>query len=87
MVFKYNMRLKISVLNRCHLEVVFKALKPETRTLAIRSRTTLGKEGRFLVLNIKAKDTVALRAASNAYLRWINSLISVLDALDTQQTG
>jgi tRNA threonylcarbamoyladenosine modification (KEOPS) complex Pcc1 subunit len=35
-----------------------------------------------LVLNVEARDTVALRAALNAYLRWICSTISVLEALE-----
>jgi tRNA threonylcarbamoyladenosine modification (KEOPS) complex Pcc1 subunit len=44
----------------------------------------LQKDGSFLVLKIKAKDTVALRAALNAYLRWMNSTISVLEVIEAQ---
>ena len=65
------------------LEVVFGALKPEVEKPAtMRSRTNMEKDGSFLVLRVEARDTVALRAALNAYLRWINSVTSVLETLE-----
>jgi tRNA threonylcarbamoyladenosine modification (KEOPS) complex Pcc1 subunit len=68
-----------------HLEIVFKALEPEVKKpTTMRSRTTLKKDGGLLVLNVEARDTVALRAALNAYLRWINSILSVLEVLETR---
>lgn len=67
------------------LDIVFKALEPEVkRPATMRSRTTLKKDGALLVLNVEARDTVALRAALNAYLRWINSILSVLEVLETR---
>ena len=67
------------------LEIVFKALEPEVKKPATtRSRTRLKKDDALLVLNVEARDTVALRAALNAYLRWINSILSVLEVLDKQ---
>jgi len=68
-----------------HLEIVFKALEPEVKKpTTMRSRTSLEKDGTFLVLKVEARDTVALRAALNAYLRWINSTMNVLEVLETQ---
>jgi len=68
-----------------HLETVFRALEPETKkATTTRSEAVLQKDGSFLVLKITAKDTVALRAALNAYLRWINSTISVLEVIEAQ---
>jgi len=65
------------------LEIVFKALEPEIKTPpTMRSQAFLEKENSFLILKIEAKDTVALRAAVNAYLRWINSMISVLEVVE-----
>jgi len=65
------------------LETVFKALKPEIKKPATtRSRADLGKEGKFLILKVEAGDTVALRAALNAYLRWISSTANVLEVLE-----
>jgi tRNA threonylcarbamoyladenosine modification (KEOPS) complex Pcc1 subunit len=67
------------------LEIVFKALEPEVKKpTTMRSRTRLKKDDALLVLNVEARDTVALRAALNAYLRWINSILSVLEVLDKQ---
>jgi len=67
------------------LEIVFKALEPEVKKpVTVRSRTTLKKDGGLLFLDVEAGDTVALRAALNAYLRWINSIISVLEVLEKQ---
>jgi tRNA threonylcarbamoyladenosine modification (KEOPS) complex Pcc1 subunit len=67
------------------LEIVFEALKPEVdKPATVRSRAKLGKEDKFLVLKIEARDSVALRAALNAYLRWINSALNVLEVLERQ---
>lgn len=56
------------------------ALTPEvTKQVGVRSKVTVATEGLGLVLNFEAEDTVALRAALNAYLRWINSMMNVLD--------
>ena len=65
------------------LEIVFKALKPEVdKPATMRSKAKLVKEDNFLVLEVEANDTVALRAALNAYLRWINSMLNVLEVLE-----
>jgi tRNA threonylcarbamoyladenosine modification (KEOPS) complex Pcc1 subunit len=66
-----------------HLGIVYKALMPEIQKPAtVRSRTSLEKDGTFLTLKIEAGDTVALRAALNAYLRWINSVLGILKVLE-----
>lgn len=68
------------------LTALMKALTPEVqRQIGTRSKTTLSTETQVLVLRIEAEDTVALRAALNAYLRWINSTLNVLDAI-TQES-
>jgi len=67
------------------LEIVFKALKPEVdKPATTRSRAKLEKEDNFLVLKVEAGDSVALRAALNAYLRWISSALNVLEVLEKQ---
>ncbi|HVO36650.1 MAG TPA: KEOPS complex subunit Pcc1 [Candidatus Acidoferrum sp.] len=76
-------RLKLS--SEKLLETVFKALEPEVKKPStMRSSATLKKEGEFLVLKVEAKDTVALRATLNAYLRWINSIMSSIETLKKQ---
>jgi len=75
--------LRLKFPSQRHLEIIFKALEPEVRkTPTMRSQAFLEKEDTFLVLKIEAKDTVALRAAVNAYLRWIDSIRNVLGVLE-----
>ena len=67
------------------LEIVFNALEPEVdKPVTMRSRAKLEKGDNFLVLKVEARDAVALRAALNAYLRWINSMVNVLEVLEKQ---
>jgi KEOPS complex subunit Pcc1 len=64
------------------LAAVMNALGPEVkRQVGVRSKATLAVDGLVLILCVEAIDTVALRAALNAYLRWVNSTLRVLDAL------
>jgi len=68
-----------------HLSVVSKALKPETeKSLTSRSKVQIGGEGKVLTLIFEARDTSALRAVINSYLRWIalvNDTWSVIESL------
>jgi len=67
------------------LRTVYLALKPEVEKPATnRCMVSLKIEDNLLVLNIEAKDTVALRAATNAYLRWILAIRRVTSALKPQ---
>lgn len=80
---KATVRLKFA--SEKHLEVVLKALEPEVKkTVTTRSRAVLNVDGEFLVLGVEAKDTVALRAAVNAYLKWISSTVNVLEVLESK---
>jgi len=64
-------------------DVAYEALMPEVeKPASVRVKVILVKDDSSLVLNVEAKDTVALRAALNSYLRWINSLTSVLDTVE-----
>jgi tRNA threonylcarbamoyladenosine modification (KEOPS) complex Pcc1 subunit len=68
-----------------HLKMVLSAIRPEASNPATRrARTTLENENNSLVLNVEADDTVALRASLNAYLRWISSILDVLEVLKMQ---
>ena len=67
------------------LAAVAAALEPEIhRQVGVRSTAKVALEGQFLVLHAVAEDTVALRAALNAYLRWVNSAVSVLAAVENR---
>lgn len=68
--------------NEKQAETVFLALEPETKAPPThRSSIHLAKNGACLALAVEAEDTVALRATLNAYLRWINSTLNVIDVV------
>lgn len=78
---KATVRLPFSSEKR--LDALVNALKPElNKQITTRSHTTLTKDNLFLVLHVEANDTVALRAALNSYLRWINTTIKVFDTVE-----
>ena len=77
---KASVRLRFS--SEKQLTTLLKALAPEAKKpVTRRARTVLEKEGNFLVLRVEAEDTVALRAALNAYLRWVGSMVNVLEVV------
>jgi KEOPS complex subunit Pcc1 len=81
-----TVRLKIS--SEKKLEAILRSLQPEVKSpTGTRSRASLAKEGDLLLLKVQAKDTVALRAGLNAYLRWIKSILNVLQVLEKEQEG
>lgn len=77
-------RIRLSFSSEKQLTALINALTPEIqKQIGTRSRVTLERNSLFLFLNVDAQDTVALRAALNAYLRWINSALKVLDFVDS----
>jgi tRNA threonylcarbamoyladenosine modification (KEOPS) complex Pcc1 subunit len=78
---KASVRLRFS--SEKQLTTLLDALAPEAnRPVTTRAKAVLEREGNFLVLKVEAKDTVALRAALNAYLRWIGSTVKVLEVVE-----
>lgn len=74
--------IRLSFPSKKHLEIAVKALEPEVKKPATkRSKANIERENTSLILKIEAKDTVALRATLNAYLRWIATIYSVLSTL------
>ena len=64
--------IRLNFSSERQLEVVLQALKPETETSSTnRSEVHMTVEGQRLFLDFRAKDTSALRAAVNSYLRLI----------------
>lgn len=81
---KARAECKISFPNKRYLDTILNALKPEVdKPATIRSMAFIDKDETSLILKIEARDTVALRAALNAYLRWIGSIVNVLELLQT----
>jgi tRNA threonylcarbamoyladenosine modification (KEOPS) complex Pcc1 subunit len=80
---KTKATVRLPFMSEKRLNALMHALTPEiNKQITTRSKTTLTKEHQFLVLNVEANDTIALRAALNSYLRWINSATSVLETLE-----
>jgi tRNA threonylcarbamoyladenosine modification (KEOPS) complex Pcc1 subunit len=78
---KTTVRLKFS--SEKQVSTILGALTPEANAPVTRRATVkLQKDGLFLVLIVEADDTVALRATLNAYLRWVNSTVNVIQAIN-----
>jgi tRNA threonylcarbamoyladenosine modification (KEOPS) complex Pcc1 subunit len=73
-----TIRLRLS--SERQLTTLLEALTPEAKKhVGLLTKAALEREGNVVVLKVEAKDTVALRAALNAYLRWIGSTIKVIE--------
>ncbi len=82
---KANATVRLPFQTQKQLSAVVDALTPEVqRQIGIRSKITLAIDGDTLVLSFEAEDTVALRAAMNSYLRWIHSILNVLETVNKQ---
>ena len=78
---KATVRLRLS--SEKQLTTILDALAPEAnRPVNVRAKAVLERDGSYAVLTVEAKDTVALRAALNAYLRWIGSTVKVLETIE-----
>jgi len=78
---KAEIRLKLA--NQKQVKTLLDALSPEANApVTRRANIKLQRDGLFLVLAVEAKDTVALRATLNAYLRWINSTVNVMQFVE-----
>ncbi len=78
---KATVRLKFT--SQKQVSTIIEALKPEADApITRRANVNLQNDGLFLVLTVESKDTVALRATLNAYLRWINSTVNVMQLVE-----
>jgi tRNA threonylcarbamoyladenosine modification (KEOPS) complex Pcc1 subunit len=75
--------VRFKLVSQKQLSTLLEALTPETNAqVTRRSKIKLEKDGLFLILTVVADDTVALRATLNAYLRWINSVVNVIQLVE-----
>ena len=78
---KATVRLKFSLEKQ--ITTLLDALMPEANApVTRRANVKLEKDGLFLLLTVEADDTVALRSTLNAYLRWINSTVNIIDVVE-----
>ena len=75
--------IRLNFSSEKQLKVVLDALKPETQTPSTRrSKVHMKSEGNSLTLDFRARDTSALRAAINSYLRQTSMVINVLKSIE-----
>lgn len=75
--------IRLQFSSKKQLEALRSALTPEVEEqIGTRSKITIIYENQSIILNVDAHDIVALRAALNAYLRWIHSTITVLQTIE-----
>ncbi len=80
-----NATVNMKMPSERHAELIAKSLEPEINDQhAARSMLGLERDGSFLVLKTRARDTTALRASLNTYLRWVDSTLRVLEILETE---
>jgi tRNA threonylcarbamoyladenosine modification (KEOPS) complex Pcc1 subunit len=83
MVTKAKACIRLCFKSETQVTTIFDALSPESKVPATRRAIVkLEKDGLFLVLEVEAKDNVALRATLNAYLRWINSTVNIINVIE-----
>jgi tRNA threonylcarbamoyladenosine modification (KEOPS) complex Pcc1 subunit len=82
MVISAQAFVRLKFASRKQLSTLIEALLPETKQVTRRANVKLEEDGLFLILTVEANDTVALRATLNAYIRWINSMIKVMQAVE-----
>ena len=83
MVTRAKACIRLDFKSEIRVTTILDALEPETKVSATRrANVKLEQDGLFLVLTVEAEDDVALRATLNAYLRWINSTVNVINAVE-----
>ena len=79
--------VNLKITSEKHIELILKSLRPEVNDhRSARSRVDLERSEPFLVLKVEARDTTALRASLNTYLRWVDSTLRVLKLLETERS-
>jgi tRNA threonylcarbamoyladenosine modification (KEOPS) complex Pcc1 subunit len=84
---KAKASISIKMLSTEHLLSLLKAIGPELKKSGNRSKVKLDREGSLLTLSVEAKDTIALRATLNTYLRWISSTIEALEVITKRKSS
>ena len=77
-----EIKIDISLPSTKLADTTYRSLLPETRQPpGFRSRTVVSRTDKTLHLDIKAADIVALRAASNSFLRFVSVALKTLDVV------
>lgn len=80
---KTNAIVRLRFQSEKQLNAVLNALKPEAEApLTRRSKVNLTRQGLLVIMDFESEDVIALRAAMNSYLRWIDSTVNVVRAIE-----
>jgi tRNA threonylcarbamoyladenosine modification (KEOPS) complex Pcc1 subunit len=82
---KARATLRLNMPSENESNILLKSLEPEVDAPTSRTKASLTQEGNILTLQIEAEDTVALRSAVNAYLRWSNSILNILQEIQKKK--
>jgi len=75
--------IRLNFSSEKQLKAVLGALRPETETSSTpRSKVHMKTEAQSLILEFRAKDTSALRASMNSYLRLIGVAMNLQSLID-----
>jgi tRNA threonylcarbamoyladenosine modification (KEOPS) complex Pcc1 subunit len=75
--------IRLKVCSAKQLMAIVTSLSPEVgKPRFDRARVTVESDKSFLVIKVEADDTVSLRSTLNAYLRWVNSMMNVIQVLE-----
>ncbi len=75
---KAEATIELALESEEQLKALMDSLVVEEKQTGFRSRVTVTSEANNLRIDVEAKDSVALRAGLNTYLRWIESILKVL---------
>jgi KEOPS complex subunit Pcc1 len=78
---KAKASVKIKIPFQEYLPPLLRALKPEIKKTSNRAKVTIETDQSTIILTVVSKDTIALRATLNTYLRWISSTLDALDVI------
>ncbi len=76
-------KIILNVANSQMADVIYASLLPETQDQpSYRSRSSIERSDKQVILAVEARDLASFRAAMNSYLRLIHVLVRVLSEID-----
>ena len=72
--------IEIPLESKATAEILLEALKPETKSgPSDRATTHVSLKDTVLVIEVRAADITALRAAMNSYIAWVSACIKSIE--------
>ena len=84
---KARASVRVNVESQEYLPSLLRAMIPELKKASNRAKVKIDADQFAIILSVEAKDTTALRASLNTYLRWIDSSIKALEVVKKRQVS